>query len=317
MAVTISVLITYCGEKELLRDSLRSLARQDPAVHEVLVYDDASLSPAEGYLVPELPVKVLRGEKRIGPSAARNILLRASTGEAVHFHDADDLFCAEWSRMVQDAFARGAEVVFSESYAERDGVLYSKALIEFSDAPKNISSDLLKVCLRYIMITSCGVYSRRLAVEAGGFRESLEYAEDYDFNVRIAAMKPSFLLIPEPLVVKRVRTDSYGSDRPRNHEWMVQVLEMLSRELPLEYRGEIAYVANRIGADMLGAGDESLARRAFALGRTLGPASEPYGDSWFKRLLVRCLGQETAEHISLWYRRIVPPGIRGKVRQTG
>src|SRR6185437_15089588 len=97
MKRTLSVLITYYNERELLRECLQSLVAQEFPPDEVLIYDDASRHPAADYLIPGLPVRVLRGDVNVGPSRARNELWQAARGEYVHFHDSDDWFDETWS----------------------------------------------------------------------------------------------------------------------------------------------------------------------------------------------------------------------------
>ena len=56
---TVGVLITYFGERELLRECLESLAQQTRAVDEILVYDDASSAPPAAYVPNGLEVSII------------------------------------------------------------------------------------------------------------------------------------------------------------------------------------------------------------------------------------------------------------------
>src|SRR5205807_8952919 len=113
--LSVGVLITYYGERELLRECLESVAQQTRLPDEILIYDDASDAPAEKYVPQGLPVTVLRGAENRGPAYGRNRLLHASTSSFVHFHDADDLFSPGWHTRVSDALdATGADAVFTE-----------------------------------------------------------------------------------------------------------------------------------------------------------------------------------------------------------
>ncbi|HEY0810451.1 MAG TPA: glycosyltransferase family 2 protein, partial [Longimicrobiales bacterium] len=88
----LSVLITYYNEGRWLTDCLQSVLPQLTADDEVIVYDDASHTPAQAYLPDDSRVRLLRGKTNVGPARGRNELIAASTGTHIHFHDADDLF---------------------------------------------------------------------------------------------------------------------------------------------------------------------------------------------------------------------------------
>src|SRR5437867_4136279 len=96
VARTLGVLITYYGERDLLRECVESLLVSGEAPDEILVYDDASEWPARDYIPKGASVKVIRGAVNRGPAHGRNVLLRTSRSDYVHFHDADDLFHHDW-----------------------------------------------------------------------------------------------------------------------------------------------------------------------------------------------------------------------------
>jgi GT2 family glycosyltransferase len=71
----LAVLLTYYNEKTLLTECLSSLASQPEPPDEVLVYDDASVFPAQDFLLfphPFSTLKIFRGEKNRGPAFGRN-----------------------------------------------------------------------------------------------------------------------------------------------------------------------------------------------------------------------------------------------------
>ncbi len=103
MPPRVAVLITYHDERELLGECLRSLIMGEDRPDEVLVHDDASAEPAVAYVPANIPVSIIRSETNLGPARARNALLRASSADYVHFHDADDLFHNDWSCRVRQA----------------------------------------------------------------------------------------------------------------------------------------------------------------------------------------------------------------------
>ena len=85
MAISLSVLIPYYNERELLTETLKSLLSQAETPDEVLVYDDGSREPPDAWIPPEFDVRVIRGGVNRGPGFARNRLLDASRCDYVHF----------------------------------------------------------------------------------------------------------------------------------------------------------------------------------------------------------------------------------------
>ena len=72
MRPTLSVLITYYNEKDLVQKGLRSLLDQDQPPDEILLYDDVSEFPPEEYIPKDWPVKIYHGEKNQGPRKAQD-----------------------------------------------------------------------------------------------------------------------------------------------------------------------------------------------------------------------------------------------------
>src|SRR5687767_1173472 len=108
MPPTLGVLVTYYGERELLRECLDSVLAGASVPDEIVVYDDASSVPASRFVPTGAPVRVIRGRENRGPAFGRNLLMRESACDYVHFHDADDLFHSDWARDVRAVIAARA-----------------------------------------------------------------------------------------------------------------------------------------------------------------------------------------------------------------
>jgi len=316
VGVSIGVLITYYGEKDLLRECLESIARQTRPPDEILVYDDASDAPAEHYLAPGLPVKVLRGAENRGLSYGRNNLLRASTSDYIHFHDADDLFHPDWCARVYDTFeTTGADAVFSEIIASADGSPLRERVIGLADVKAGES--LTEFCIKGVIIPAAGSYRRQSVLAVGGFRTSLRQAEDFDFHVRLAATEPRYAIIEDPLVTIRVRPNSLSNHDPVK-QWSahLRAVEALSTEVPSRYRCNLSDSAARAGSKLFKLGARDEARRAFRLARRLGPPRFTSQRPVY-RLLARTVGFEMAERVSGTYRSVVPERLRARVAAMG
>src|SRR5262249_43673924 len=121
----LAVLITYHGEQHLIGECLRSLDVDGSVPDEVLVFDDASDVPLNVTETYGFALRTARSERNIGLSAARNRLAELTSCEYIHFHDADDVFAANWARRIRETLNRpdSADAIFCEvSIVAFDGV---------------------------------------------------------------------------------------------------------------------------------------------------------------------------------------------------
>jgi glycosyltransferase involved in cell wall biosynthesis len=312
---TLAVLVTYHNERHLLRECLESLVAQPQGPDEVLVYDDASCAPASDYLVPGLPVRVVRGERNVGPVHARNALLRIAQADYVHFHDADDLFRPAWCTRVRAAIDRTrADVVFTEIESRGDhGVLSSRVLglDRLAREP-----DLVRFCLKGPVLIPAGTYRRSAVLAIGGYRGTLWQSEDFDFHVRIAALGVRYEVIAEPLVIVRIRAEG------RHQKWLevwasfLQSVEALADELPHQHRPDLADAAARAGSALYKLGAHAQASDAFRLAARLGPPRFDHERRLYRTLAKR-LGPERVERLAHTYRGLMPRGLRAYVADRG
>jgi glycosyltransferase involved in cell wall biosynthesis len=311
-ALSVSVLITYYGERELLRECLESLSRQTRIPHEILVYDDASDAPAERYVPAGMNVRVLHGRSNRGPAFGRNQLLGASTGAYVHFHDADDLFHPEWHARVCAAIEETRpDVVLTEIDAHTAAGLRSPRVLALDKLAAG--ADLVRFCIQGVMLVPSGTYRRDAVQAIGGYRVSQWQAEDFDFHVRLAATRPSYAIITDPLVTIRVRTDGRSHDSVQTWCLFVDAVSTLAQELPRSYRWDFADAAARAGSTLFKLGARDQARAAFRLADRLGPPRFTNQPRLY-RLLARTLGFEAAEHIAGMYRTLLPAPVRAAIR---
>ena len=308
---TFGVLITYYGERELLRECLDGLARQSCAPDEILVYDDASDAPADAYVPDGVPVRILRGQVNRGPAHGRNQLLEASTSTYIHFHDADDLFSPKWLGRVRETVeATQADVVFTEIDVADEHGLRSSRVLGLDQLAQG--ADLVQFCVRGVMLVPSGTYRRQRIVDMGGYRTALWQAEDFDFHVRLAATAPRYAVIADPLVTIRVRAGGRSRDQVQTWSSYVQAVASLSEELPARYRADLSDAAARAGSVLYKLGAHDRASAAFRLAARLGPPRLTTQRGMY-RLLARTLGFEAAERFGLAYRRVLPARLRAQI----
>jgi glycosyltransferase involved in cell wall biosynthesis len=306
--MTLGALITYYGERDLLRECLESLATQSQPPDEILVYDDASPAPAEDYVPPGTQVRVLHGETNRGPAHGRNQLLLASRSEFVHFHDADDLFHPDWCTRVRAALTSpDVDVVFTEIDVAGDKGVQSRHVLALEHL--TATKDLLRFCINGVMLVPSGTYRRQRLIALGGYRTSLWQAEDFDFHIRLAASRPRYAVINDSLVTIRVRPEGRSRNQQQTWRSYVQAVGVLASELPDEYRPDLADAAARAGSMLFKLGCRPDAFRAFELATRLGPPRFTTQRAMY-RALARLFGYEVAERVSQAYRALLPGRLR-------
>ncbi|MBV8713462.1 MAG: glycosyltransferase family 2 protein [Chloroflexi bacterium] len=307
-ALTIGVLITYYGERELLHECLESLQQQTQPVDEILVYDDASDAPPDSYIPDGMSVKVLRGATNRGPAHGRNQLLAASTTDYVHFHDADDVFAPEWhARVRSEIEQQDVDAVFTEVDAVRETGADSPRVLGLQSLIG--TRDLLRFCINGVMLVPAGTYRRDRVLGIDGYRTTLWQSEDFDFHVRLAATGITYAVIPESLVTIRVRAASRSQQHVEALANYVRAVGLLAKELPIEYIGDLADSAARAGSRLHALGAKTEASEAFKLAQRLGPPRFTTQRRAY-RVIASTIGFQNAENIAGLYRRLLPSRVR-------
>ena len=312
MTRSLSILITYHNEKELLTECLKSLSGQLDPCDEILIYDDASQFPPQKFIPRGVQVRVFREETNRGPAYGRNFLLAKARGEYVHFHDADDWFNEGWSRRIRRVLISSpCDVIFTEVNSFKQGKLVSPEVIGL----KKITSPekLLPFCVENFMLVPSGTYRKDLVQKMGGYRESLWQSEDFDFHVRLANQNPRFELIVEPLVSIRLREESRSQKRNEALGDAVKALELLRAEVPTQYHQTLAQKASKLGSELFELGYRKKAREAFKLAKDLGHPTFDHKPGFYQKVANHG-GQEVAEWVALLYRKFIPETVRNNAK---
>ena len=172
---------------------------------EIIVVDDAS-TDATPEVVQRYPqVRYLRLPHRQGASGARNVGIRASTGEYVSFLDADDTWLPCKLRVQVPLLLSNPEVGVVYSQGIRRGEGEERLFPELSEAP---SGYVFEAMLSYSFAVhgGCLLIRREAFDTAGYFDESLNTAEDLDLSFRLA-FHFQFLFEPGPVMIYNVSLD--------------------------------------------------------------------------------------------------------------
>ena len=179
----VSVIIPMHNRLAQLEDCLTSLAHQDYPTRDVelLICDDGSsedVKPlAERFAGVFGDLQVLRLEKRKGPSAARNMGIRASRADVCVVVDSDVVCCSGFLRRITQALDEHPDWVAAQAEVIPTG----GELSPLWEAPSNV---------RGIPYVSAGsAYRKASLFRAGGFDEEFDVvSEDSELAARLLPM---------------------------------------------------------------------------------------------------------------------------------
>jgi glucosyl-dolichyl phosphate glucuronosyltransferase len=110
MQSRISVVIVNYNRPHEVKDAVQSLLNQSIEPFEIIIIDDASKSPLM-MKVDNSKMKLIRFDKEVGLSAARNFGIRIAEGEYVAFIDDDAVATTNWIEEVQNGIKAGGEIL--------------------------------------------------------------------------------------------------------------------------------------------------------------------------------------------------------------
>ncbi|MEW6320990.1 MAG: glycosyltransferase [Acidobacteriota bacterium] len=241
MAPRVSVLLPVRNGLPFLRASLQSVLAQSFADFELLVLNDRSTdgSEAAARMVNDPRVRVIGTEGR-GLAHALNVGLAEAAGAYIARHDADDLSHPErLARQIAflDTYTRVDVLATRVHFIDADGAPivtpWTAAVAAQWDAalaPDAIANLLPLTCC---LVHGTVMARRDVLVEAGGYREDLPVAQDYDLWLRLLP-RQRFARLPERLYSFRLHPGQASraeADRQRREA----------------VRAKLRYVARRYG----------------------------------------------------------------------
>lgn len=234
----VTVVIPAYNREVLLRRALASVAAQTPRPPaEVIVVDDCS-TDRTAEVAQDMGARVIRHERNRGEGGARNTGIEAASHEWVALLDSDD----EWLPWYLDVLWRlrdGHSLVAGSAvdvYA--DGSRGHRFHGNVGRAPRTLRSPAELVYPGNV-IPASGVMVRRDAVlRAGGYRERMPHAADFDLYLRTLE-HGSGVLSPDVVVRYHVHAGQVSNDQAAMHRAHSDVVESYA-DRPWWSRGRLA-----------------------------------------------------------------------------
>lgn len=234
--MTISVVIPTYNRLPFLLTALASVFAQSHLPDEVIVIDDGSqytkLSMQALQSTAPIPLTYVSVPHCGKPSRLRNRGCELAQGDLIAFLDDDDIWLPRKLER-HHALHSATHVRFSHS---REIWVRNGCPISQPPAMHQRSGDLFLSTLHKCIIgPSTMVMERTLFQELGGFNETLEIAEDYEFSIR-ASLRCSIYYIDEPLIFKIGGHASQLSERYEYIElFRIEALRHVLATVPLTH----------------------------------------------------------------------------------
>lgn len=199
----VSVVIPVYNAEAHLEETLASVFAQTYPNIEIVAVDDGSKDRSAQILEKyRHRIRVVR-QKNSGAAAARNLGVREATGKWIAFLDADDLWSVD--KVERQLAACGDRAWSYTNSMFLGGVNDGK---RDSDLTQKYQGQVLEqlICNNFVGTSSVMVL-RQVFLDAGGFSESLQSIEDWEFWIRLASLH-EICYVNEPLVWYRVHPAS-------------------------------------------------------------------------------------------------------------
>jgi glycosyltransferase involved in cell wall biosynthesis len=215
---------------------------------EILLFDDGSTDDTAA-VAAGFGARVLRSERSLGPAAARNRLVAASTSEWIHFHDADDTLAPTYLERVSRVATNGIDLVICDMLwiGEATGKVENRWRYDAAALARHPAASLLINTIGGIN----GLYHRPAFLAIGGFDESLSYWEDMDLGLRLFARGFRCAVVNEDLVTAYRRESSFSNSN-LGEVWRVKLrimrrlLNGADHGLRATIAGEAETIADRL-----------------------------------------------------------------------
>jgi hypothetical protein len=224
-APTFSAIIPAYQAAGFIADAIESVLAQTFPPIELIVCDDGSTDDLERALAPYRDrLKLLRKENG-GEASAKNAAARVASGEFIAILDADDVYFPERLEALAELSVQrpDLDILTADCLVMVDGRFVRNC---YDDGYRFEIDDQRRGILERNFIGPGHMAVRGGPfLAAGGFDESFRRATDWDCWIRMIFEGSRAGMVSEPLAEYRVRETSLASDRIRQFEGYVALLE--------------------------------------------------------------------------------------------
>lgn len=201
----ISCIIPVFNGERYLAEALESALRQTCAPFEVIIADDGSIdSTADIAARYDAPVRYLKQEN-LGAAAARNLGLRAASGEFVAFLDADDLWHVEKLARQTERFQRRPGLDLCIAHLQNFWI--TELTAEKNRFEKHRLTEVLPGYVTSTLLARRSVFER-----VGEFNAALRLGDGTDWFLRAAEHGATMELLPDVLVYRRMHENNISME---------------------------------------------------------------------------------------------------------
>lgn len=233
-----SIIVPSYNQGVFLQRTLDSIINQNGVELEVLVFDGGSTDQSVEILKRQVAPITWISRKDRGQTDAINQGLHQATGEIVAYLNSDDIYYPDTLLRVLDFFQKNPEAQIL--YGNGNHIDENDKLLEpYYNEPWNYDR-LIDICY----ICQPAVFWRRSILERFGyFDDSLQYAMDYDYWLRVGWEITMHYLSGPPLAGSRMYSDNKTlSKRLAVHAEILKVVTLHSYRAPYRWLKTLAHI---------------------------------------------------------------------------
>lgn len=180
-----TIIIPTYNRSAKTRRAIESVISQSRLPSEIIIVDDGSIPSFTFREISKVKITIIRHEKNLGPSAARNTGLKAADTDWVSFLDSDDWLLPDslkWRMAVIDD--TDSFKIYGCSWLVVDE---KSGNVIRSEHPRNVETNLDHYTGIWFCPGSCVFFNSKMILNTtGGFNEALSRYEDYEWFCRLA-----------------------------------------------------------------------------------------------------------------------------------
>lgn len=180
----VSVIIPCFNQGEYIEETLQSVLAQTYSFIEIIIVNDGSTDDSDNVIKTLIEkysnIKYLHLENG-GVSKARNIGIEAASGRYILPLDADDLINPEYINLCIKEFRKDADLIVVTGQGRFFGI---------EEGPWNLEEYSVKKMLHGNVIYCPSLFKKEDWEKIGGFDETLDHLEDWEFYIRLTFLSP-------------------------------------------------------------------------------------------------------------------------------